>query len=55
MVLLEPNGGMRTVLSHKGLSAPNALGNIMRDLHVAVPPRADATLSNAEVEAEPQY
>ena len=51
VTLLEPNGGMRTVLSHKGLSAPNVLGQIMRNLHMAVPA---TTVSSSEKEANRQ-
>ena len=53
VVLLEPDGGMRTVLSHKGLSAVNVLGQITRDLHIAVP-REDARISSAEAEVNRQ-
>ena len=51
VTLLEPNGGMRTVLSHKGLSAPNVLGQIMRNLHMAVPA---TSVSSSEKEANRQ-
>jgi len=53
-VLLDDDGGMRTVLSHQGLSAANVLGNVMRDLHAAVPRGAEATISAAEAEANRQ-
>ncbi len=51
--LLDPDGDMRTVLSHKGLSAANVLGNVMRELHAAVPPADGAAISLAEVTAQP--
>ena len=50
VLLLEPEGGMRQVLSHKGLSARNVLGNTLRELHLAVPPEG-RELSTAEAEA----
>ena len=53
VVLLDPDGGMRTVLSHAGLSAPSVLGNVMRQLHLAVP-RAGASVTLAEAEANRQ-
>ena len=53
VALLEPDGGMRYVLSHRGLGPLNIAGNVMRELHVAVP-RAGATVSNAEAEAQRQ-
>jgi len=53
VTLLEPDGGMRQVLSHQGLSAQNMLGNLMRELHIAVP-LADARISKAEAEANRQ-
>ena len=53
VALLDPDGGMRTLLSHRGLSAANVLGKVMRDLHVAVP-RADARVGYAEAEANRQ-
>ena len=53
VTLVDPDGGMRKVLSHKGLTAPNVLGLTMRELHLAVP-RADAKVSNAEAEANRQ-
>jgi hypothetical protein len=52
--LLDPDGNMRAVLSHKGLSAANVLGNVMRELHVAVPPAAGTKISAAEREATRQ-
>jgi uncharacterized membrane protein len=52
--LLDPDGNMRAVLSHPGLSAANVLGNVMRELHVAVPPAAGTKISAAEREATRQ-
>ena len=49
MVLLDPDGGMRTVLSHKGISAASMLGNVMRNLHLAVPElRRDTSAAEQE-------
>lgn len=53
IVLVDPDGGMRSIISHKGLSAANVLGNIMRNLHLAVPSE-EAKISNAEAEANRQ-
>ena len=53
VVLLEPDGGMRTILTHKGISTASMLGNIMRNLHLAVPELARDT-SAAEDEATRQ-
>ena len=51
VALLEPGGGMRTVLSHQGLSAASVLGKVTRELHLAVPPGENARISRAEAEA----
>ena len=47
VVLVDPDGGMRGRLSHRGLRAPDIVGNVMRELHIAVP-RPDANISFAE-------
>lgn len=52
VALLDPDGGMRLVISHTGLSARNVLGNTLRQLHVAVPPVGE--LSTVEAEANRQ-
>ena len=51
VVLLDPDGGMRTVVSHARLSASNVLGNTLRALHEAVPPRDPSAMSAAEAES----
>jgi len=53
ILLLDPNGGMRTKLPAKGLSAQGLLGQVLRDLHLAVPAQA-STISAAEAEANRQ-
>ena len=53
VVLLDPDGGMRSVLSHRGLSASGLLGQTLRALHEAVP-RAGERISAAEAEANRQ-
>jgi hypothetical protein len=51
--LLEPDGGIRAVLSHSGLSPFSVNGNMLRQLHLAVP-REEARISRAEAEAAMQ-
>ena len=53
-ILLDPNGGMRSVLTHQGLSARNIVGQVMRRLHLAVPAGANTRISFAEAEASLQ-
>ena len=53
VALVDPNGGLRSVLSHERLSARNVLGNTLRRLHIAVPSAAER-LSKAEAEANRQ-
>ena len=53
VVLLDPDGGMRLVENLSGLSPSQVLGQVLRQLHVAVPSESE-TISFAEAEANMQ-
>ena len=53
VVLLDPDGGMRLVENLSGLSPSQVLGQVLRQLHVAVPSDSE-TISFAEAEANMQ-
>ena len=53
MALLEPDGGLRVVVALSGLSPSQVLGQVLRELHVAVPSESDV-ISFAESEANMQ-
>ena len=53
VALLEPDGGLRVVVALSGLSPSQVLGQVLRELHVAVPSESDV-ISFAESEANMQ-
>ena len=53
VALLEPDGGVRVVVALSGLSPSQVLGQVLRELHVAVPSESNV-ISFAESEANMQ-